>query len=86
MTPIVGLSVGSKLLTFSLDTGATDTDLNEGFAKALPELVNAGKKETRPITGYGGTDNYDSVLLAPVVFHAGGLDVTLKAPHVYPVP
>ena len=83
-TPIVQLSVDGKPLTFSLDTGAVDTDLNEGFAKALPELVKSGQKESRPIMGYGGSNNYDSVLLGPVVFRAGGLDVTLKSSHVFP--
>ena len=83
-TPIVKVDVNGKPLIFSLDTGAVGTDLNEGFAKALPDLVKAGQKETRPITGYGGTNNYDSVLLGPVVFRAGGLDVTLKSPHVFP--
>ena len=84
ITPIVQASVDGKALTFSLDTGAVGTDLNEGFAKALPDLVKAGRKETRPITGYGGTNNYDSVLLGRVVFRVGGLDVTLNSPHVFP--
>jgi hypothetical protein len=82
-TPVVQARVDHKPLMFSLDTGAKDTDLNPGFAKALPDLVRTGKKETRPITGYGGTNNYDSVLLGPVVFNVGGLDVTLNAPHVF---
>jgi hypothetical protein len=83
-TPIVQVGVDGKSLTFSLDTGAVGTDLNEGFAKALPELVKTGQKESRPIMGYGGSNNYDSVLLGPVVFRAGGLDVTLKSSHVFP--
>jgi hypothetical protein len=33
--------------------------------------------------GYGGSNNYDSVLLGPVVFSTGSLDVTLKSPHVF---
>ena len=42
---VVQVNVEDKPLIFSLDTGAKDTDLNEGFAKALPELVKAGQKE-----------------------------------------
>jgi hypothetical protein len=84
ITPIIKVGVNGKPLIFSLDTGAVGTDLNEGFAKALPDLVKAGQKETRPIMGYGGTNNYDSVLLGPVVFRVGGLDVTLNSPHVFP--
>ena len=83
-TPIVQASVEDRPLTFTLDTGATDTDLNEGFAKALPDLIKSGKKETRDITGYGGSNQYDSVLLGPTVFRVGGLNVTLKVPHVFP--
>lgn len=82
-TPIVQASVDGKTLVFSLDTGAVGTDLNEGFAKALPDLVKYGRKETRPLTGYGGTNNYDSVLLGRVVFRVGGMDVTLNSPHVF---
>ena len=83
-TAIVQVHVNDKALIFSLDTGATDTDLNEGFAKALPELVGAGQKENRAITGLGGSNQYDSVLLGPVEFDVGGSKVTLKAPHVFP--
>jgi hypothetical protein len=83
-TPIVQANVDGKPLTFSLDTGAADTDLNEGFANALPDLVKAGQKESRAITGYGGSNTYDSVLMGPVVFSVGGMDVTLKSPHVFP--
>ncbi|HZL52052.1 MAG TPA: aspartyl protease family protein [Terracidiphilus sp.] len=80
---IVQVGVEDKVLTFSLDTGAVDTDLNEGFAKKFPELVAAGQKESRAITGMGGSNKYDSVLLGPVVFRMTGRDVMLKAPHVF---
>jgi hypothetical protein len=83
-TAIVQVRVQDKPLIFSLDTGASDTDLNEGFAKALPELVAAGKKETRAIMGMGGSNNYDSVLLGPVAFQVDGKEIRLKAPHVFP--
>lgn len=82
-TLIVQVGVKDKLLTFSLDTGAVDTDLNQSFAEKLPELVAAGKKEKRAITGMGGSKVYDSVLLGPVAFHVGGRDITLNAPHVF---
>ncbi|MGH9589603.1 MAG: aspartyl protease family protein [Terracidiphilus sp.] len=83
-TAIVQLTVEGKPLTFSLDTGAVDTDLNEGFAKALPDLLAAGKKESLAITGMGGSVQYESVLLGPITFSVGGRDVTLKSPHVFP--
>jgi predicted aspartyl protease len=83
-TAIVQVHVNDKPLIFSLDTGAVDTDLNEGFAKALPAIVEAGQKENRAITGLGGSNQYESVLLGPVEFDVGGSRVTLKAPHVFP--
>ena len=83
VSPIVQAGVEDKVLTFSLDTGAVDTDLNESFAKKFPALVAAGEKESRSITGLGGSKKYDSVLLGPVVFRLAGRDVTLKAPHVF---
>jgi predicted aspartyl protease len=83
-TAIVQLHVKDKPLIFSLDTGAVDTDLNESFATALPEIVNAGQKESRAITGLGGSNRYDSVLLGPVTFDIGGRGVTLNSPHVFP--
>jgi len=83
-TAIVQVSVEGKALTFSLDTGAADTDLNEGFAKALPDLVEAGTKEMRAITGLGGSNEYDSVLLGPIALDVGGKIVTLPWPHVFP--
>ncbi len=82
-SPIVQVGVEDKVLTLSLDTGAVDTDLKEGFAKKFPELVTAGQNESRAITGIGGSNKYDSVLLGPVVFRLVGRDVTLKAPHVF---
>jgi predicted aspartyl protease len=83
-TAIVEVAVDGRTLIFSLDTGAADSDLNEGFARALPELMARGHKETRAITGMGGSEDYDSVLLGPVTFTVGGHDVILMAPHVFP--
>ncbi len=83
-TAIVQVRVKERPLIFSLDTGAVDTDLNESFATALPEIVEAGHKETRAITGLGGSNQYESVLLGPVTFEIGGRGITLKSPHVFP--
>ena len=44
--PIVQVTVQNRILDFTLDTGAVDTDLNQVFAKELPALVTSGQKET----------------------------------------
>ncbi len=56
-TAIVQVHVKDKALIFSLDTGATDTDLNEGFAKALPAIVDAGKRRIARLRGWVGAIN-----------------------------
>lgn len=82
-TPVVEARVQNTTLSFSFDTGAADTVLNEIFANEFPALVKAGTKEKRPILGMGGKNTYDAVLLHPLMFHLGGRDVTLASPHVF---
>lgn len=84
-TPVVQVTVQNRILDFSLDTGAVDTDLNPVFAKELPTLVSSGQKETRKITGFGGSNTYDSILLPSVALRIGGRDVTLTPAHVFVV-
>lgn len=74
----------SRPLEFTLDTGAKDTDLNPVFAAAFPDLLKqSGTPEVHSITGVGGSNSYDSVLLPSVTFQVGGRAVTLKPAHVY---
>jgi len=74
----------SRPLEFTLDTGAIDTDLNPVFAATFPDLLKqSGIPEVHSITGVGGTNSYDSVLLPSVTFEVGGSAVTLKPAHVY---
>jgi predicted aspartyl protease len=81
--PIVQVTVQNRLLDFSLDTGAIDTDLNQVFAKELPALISSGQRETHTITGFGGTNNYESILLPSVALQVGGKDVTLAPAHIF---
>lgn len=81
--PIVQVVSGGKVLEFSLDTGAVDTDLNPQFAKELPKLVLSGQKETHTITGIGGVSSNESILLDSVGFQIGGYAVKLKPAHVF---
>ncbi len=80
--PIVQASSGGKLLAFTLDTGAGNTDLGPVFGKTLPELLSQGKKEPQPSTGFGGTVVRDSTRLAAVQFNLGGKTVTLSPAYV----
>jgi hypothetical protein len=69
-------------LLMSLDTGAQLTYLYPAFTTALPAVVAAGKKETKKVTGVGGSSDFDSTLLDSVTLTIGGRDVTLKPAHV----
>ncbi len=46
-------------------------DLTANFAAAFPDLVRAGEKSTRELTGFGGTHKAESVRLPPVAFTIG---------------
>jgi hypothetical protein len=65
-----------------LDTGANDTDLNENFADQFPALLQGGTRETREITGLGGTASVASVTMPDVSFLVGPTRVVLRPAHV----
>ncbi|MGD0304778.1 MAG: aspartyl protease family protein [Candidatus Acidiferrales bacterium] len=69
-------------LQMSLDTGAQVTYLYPAFTAAFPTAVAAGKKETKTVTGVGGSSNFDSVVLDSITLTIGGHDLTLKPAHV----
>jgi predicted aspartyl protease len=80
-TFLAAASNGHALIC-SLDTGAQHTYLYPAFAAAFPALVAGGKKETKTVTGVGGSTDFDSTVLNSVTFTIGGADVTLKPAHV----
>jgi hypothetical protein len=65
-------------LSFTLDTGASTTDLYPPFAAAFPELIRtSGKKETHQMTGVGSAENLNATVLPQVDFKVGGHPVAL---------
>jgi hypothetical protein len=78
----VQVSCKSTPLLMSLDTGAQNTYLYPAFTAAFPTVVAAGKKETKKVTGVGGSSDFDSVALDSVTLTLGGHDLTLKPAHV----
>ena len=81
--PVIDVVADGQHLNFTLDTGATDTDLNPAFAKALPSIMKGGKPESHSIEGLGGSVASSSILLPSVTFSIGGKDVILKPAHVF---
>src|SRR5437899_11150233 len=59
---------GQKLLA-TLDTGAVNTDLFEGFAKQFVAMINgSAKKESMELKGIGGTETLDAINLPELKF------------------
>jgi hypothetical protein len=54
-----------------LDTGAKDMDLNENFSEEFAVLLQNGTRQTRDITGLGGTTAVASITLPEVPFQIG---------------
>jgi predicted aspartyl protease len=61
--PIALVEYAGRQLSFTLDTGATNTDLYPPFARAFPKLVRHGKTATSKMEGVGSTDDLHSVVL-----------------------
>ena len=64
-------------LAFTLDTGASMTDLYPPFAAAFPELIANRKRESYQMRGVGSTEQFDSVLLPSVEFTIDNFVVAL---------
>jgi predicted aspartyl protease len=79
---LLATSVSGMRVFGNLDTGAIDTDLNANFSDQFPALIQQGTKETRAITGLGGTASFDSVTVPEVPFQIGSTRVVLRPAHV----
>ena len=66
----------------TIDTGANDTDLNDNFAKEFTALLQDGSRQTREITGLGGTTSVPSITVSEVPFQLGPTRVVLRPAHV----
>jgi predicted aspartyl protease len=75
-------SVHGKVVSMTLDTGASDSDLNANFADMFPQIAAAGKKGTREIAGAGGPRTFESIEIPEVVFDIAGHHVGVRPAHV----
>ena len=79
---LLAATVSGSRVFGTLDTGAIGTDLNENFSEQFPALVRSGTRETREISGLGGTTSVPSITLAEVPFQIGPTRVALRPAHV----
>ena len=75
-------SVSGTRVFGMLDTGAIGTDLNENFSEQFSALIQSGTRETREITGLGGTASVASITVSEVPFQIGPTRVVLRPAHV----
>ena len=77
--PVARIQFQDRNLAFTLDTGATNTDLYPPFAAAFPELIRAAvKTDSYNMEGVGGIKSLDAAVLSSAAFRIGGFPVVLK--------
>jgi predicted aspartyl protease len=81
--PVTQVDFGGRKLDFSLDTGATETDLYPSFAANFNDVI---KKAGRPGVAHKmvarGSFDLDSVVLPELNLCVGGFAVSLRPAHV----
>jgi predicted aspartyl protease len=77
--PVAGIEFENRSLAFTLDTGATNTDLYPPFAATFPKFIQAAAKtDSRRTEGVGGARNTDAAILPSVHFSIGRFPVVLR--------
>jgi len=77
--PVAQLQYEHRTLAFTLDTGATNTDLYPPFAKMFPELIRAAAKtDSYKMEGAGGAKTLNAAVLPSLRLSIGGFPVVLK--------
>jgi hypothetical protein len=78
--PLVQIEYDKRPLVFSLDTGATNTDLYPPFASAFPALIrSAAKTDAYKMEGVGGAKYLEAATLESLKFSIGGFPAMLKS-------
>ena len=81
--PVVQVRYEHRRLAFTLDTGASNTDLYPPFAAAFPELIRSSRKaDSYKMEGVGGARYMPAAMLESLKFSIGGFPVTLKSADV----
>jgi Aspartyl protease len=77
--PVAQVRYDNRILAFTLDTGASNTDLYPPFATEFPELIaSAAKTDAYKMEGVGGAKYMDAATLESLRFSIGGFPVPLK--------
>lgn len=79
---LVSAEIAGRSVFLTLDSGATNTDLNSNFVESFGSLVANAQKTTREITGAGGTSTFEAYSLAELMLSVGGQPVALRPAEV----
>lgn len=78
--PLLQVAYENRALQFTLDTGATNTDLYPPFAAAFPQLIHsATRTDSYKMEGVGGAKYMEAATLESLKFSIGGFPTTLKS-------
>jgi len=77
-TPLALVEYKNRQLTFTLDTGASSTDLYPPFAIAFPEVLRRGQTRVSKMEGVGSTQNLESAVLPSVKLKVDHFPLVLR--------
>ena len=76
--PVALVEYQGRELSFTLDTGASNTDLYPPFAVVFPELLRNGEKRQSKMEGVGSTQELDSAILPSLKLKIDRFIATLR--------
>ena len=71
-------TISGRQAFFTLDSGATSTDLNNNFIANFPELLTNAKTGNAIIGGAGGNTNFESLTISSLDITVAGTLLTLR--------
>jgi predicted aspartyl protease len=80
--PVAQIQFEQRNLAFTLDTGATNTDLYPSFAARFPDLIRTAAKESYKMEGVGGAKVLDAVTVPSLQLSITGVPVILSPAHI----
>jgi Aspartyl protease len=75
---LVSVEIAGRSAFFTLDSGASTTDLNSNFVTSFEDLLTNAQKKTSAITGIGGTSTFEGYILPDLKLSVAGRTLSLR--------